>query len=190
MLVNNIKVIDDFLPRTTYNDVLGMISREPLLYGARSNFVTDPHGHWHRDFVTAGPHNLADVSFRIEADSTLEPIEAVWNCVRSSLLPETLLIRCYVNGYTYGTDGYFHTDSGRPDEYTTVLYMTDVWLPNWAGETVFLDDDEEVSGCVLPKPNRAVLFPARVPHATASSISTVHGTSEDTYPKGKKEAEC
>jgi hypothetical protein len=71
----------------------------------------------------------------------------------------------YLNGYTYGTDGYFHADSLRPDEHTTILYVNDYWEPDWAGETVFLDEHGDIIKAVLPRRNRAVIFPSDIQHA-------------------------
>jgi hypothetical protein len=74
------------------------------------------------------------------------------------------LIRCYVNGYTYGTDGYFHTDSSREDETTVVVYINENWDIDWAGETVFAKNYNEIAETVMPKFNRAVVFPSNVLH--------------------------
>jgi SM-20-related protein len=161
----DIVVVDDFLPQDTYYALAQLISAEPLSYGSRSNFKTDPHGHWSRDFVAAGPYNLADVADRLEAQDGIKPVMEAWKFLRDTRLPESLLVRCYLNGYTYGTDGYFHTDSQRPDERTTVLFVNDHWEPDWAGETVFLGDDGDVVKAVLPRRNRAVIFPSTMQHA-------------------------
>jgi SM-20-related protein len=164
----DILVLDEFLPRHTYDALAQLISSAPLVYGSRSNFKTDPHGHWSRDFVAAGAHNLADVADVLGADESVAPVNAAWKFLRDTRLPNNVLVRCYLNGYTYGTDGYFHTDSQRPDEYTTIFYMNDYWEPDWAGETVFLGEDGDIIKAVLPRPHRAVLFPSGTPHAGRS----------------------
>jgi SM-20-related protein len=161
----NIIVLDDFLPHIMYDILTQFVSREPLAYGSRSNFKTDPHGHWSRDFVAAGPHNLADVSSMLAGNETFAPLHAAWEFLRDTRLTSSVLIRCYLNGYTYGTDGYFHTDAQRPDEYTTILYMNDYWEPDWAGETVFLGEGCDIISAVLPRHNRVVIFPSNVQHA-------------------------
>jgi SM-20-related protein len=158
-------VLDDFLPRPIYESLEDQTSRTPLVYGSRSNFKTDPHGHWSWDFAAAGPPNLADVSAVLAADETAAPVWAAWQFVHRTQLPDSVLIRCYMNGYTYGTDGYFHTDSERPDEHTIVLYINDYWEPDWAGETVLLGEDAEITKAVLPRSNRAVIFPSTLQHA-------------------------
>jgi SM-20-related protein len=158
-----IKVIDDFLPM--YDEVAEMIAREPLTFGSRSNARTDPHGHWSQSFADAARTNLADVAGDLSNDERLAPIRNAWEFLRDAELSEAVLIRCYLNGYTYGTDGYFHTDSQRPDEHTAVIYINDYWEPDWGGETVFLNAQNEICQSVLPKRNRAVIFPSAIQHA-------------------------
>lgn len=160
-----IVVLDDFLPRSSYDTLARLVAQEPLVYGSRSNFKTDPHGHWNRKFAAGGPDNLADVSDTLEADETVAPVNAAWTFLRDTRLTGSVLIRCYLNGYTYGTDGYFHTDSQRADEHTTILYVNDYWEPDWAGETVFLGGGGDIIKAVLPRRNRAVIFPSHVQHA-------------------------
>lgn len=161
----DVVVLEDFLPQRLYESLVAETSRASLIYGSRSNFKTDPHGHWSRDFVSAGPPNLADVSAALAADDTTAAVREAWNFLHRTQLPHSVLIRCYMNGYTYGTDGYFHTDSERPDEHTILLYMNDFWEPDWAGETVFLGADDEIVKAVLPRSNRAVIFPSTIQHA-------------------------
>src|ERR1041385_1399094 len=151
LTVADIRVLDDFLPM--YDEVAEMVASEPLGYGSRSNSRTEPHGHSSHSFAEAVRMNLADLSGDLSRDARLAPIKRAWEFLRDKELPDGILIRCYVNGYTYGTDGYFHVDSQRPDEHTTVIFMNDHWEPDWAGETVFLDAREEILKSVLPKRN-------------------------------------
>jgi Rps23 Pro-64 3,4-dihydroxylase Tpa1-like proline 4-hydroxylase len=163
-----ISVIDDFLPSDLYEDLARLIAKEPMEYGSRSNSKTDPHGHWTRQFIAAGRYNLADFSDLLESEERLGAVNAAWKFLRDSQLTDSVLIRCYLNGYTYGTDGYFHTDSRRADEHTVVLYMNDQWDPDWAGETTFLDKHGNIAKSVLPKKNRTVIFPSNILHAGRS----------------------
>lgn len=162
---NDIRVLDEFLPLAAYDALAELITNEPMVYGSRSNMRTDPHGHWSRSFAEADRMNLADVSSDLSRDERLAPLKRAWEFLRDTQLPNDVLIRCYLNGYTYGTDGYFHSDSQRPDEHTTIVYMNDYWEPDWAGETVFLDTQGEIVKSVLPKRNRAIIFPSDVQHA-------------------------
>ena len=162
-----IRVVDNFLPARDFDILARFVANEPMNYGSRSNTRTDPHGHWMTNFVTANRLNLADVSSDLARPESAA-LHAAWNFVQATYLNHELLIRCYLNGYTYGTDGYFHADSERAGEHTTILYMNDYWEPDWAGETVFLGQDGDILHSVLPRMNRAVIFPAAMQHAGRS----------------------
>jgi hypothetical protein len=73
-----------------------------------------------------------------------------------------------MNAYTYGTEGYFHTDSARDDDRTAIIYMVDQWDPDWAGETAFLDAQGDLWKSVLPRRNRAIIFPSNIQHVARS----------------------
>jgi SM-20-related protein len=162
---DEIAVLDDFLPAEIYGKLVRFVGNEAMSYGMRSNARTDPHGHWSRRFVTAGRSNLADVSYLMDGVEEFAPILAAWDFIKLAHLSDGVLLRCYLNGYTYGTDGYFHSDSERPDEHTAILFMNQHWDPDWGGETAFLDERGDIIRSVLPRRNRAVIFPARLLHA-------------------------
>jgi SM-20-related protein len=164
----DIVVLDNFLPHDAFGNLTRFISNEPMAYGSRSNLRTDPHGHWMRNFVTGSRLNLANVSDDLDAKEEAAPLSVAWKFLRDTRLNNEILIRCYLNGYTYGTDGYFHVDSERSGEHTTILYMNDYWEPDWAGETVFLGSDGDIIQSVLPRMNRAVIFPSNMQHAGRS----------------------
>lgn len=165
---DGIVVIDDALDASAFAELSQCIASKPLVYGSRSNALTDPHGHWSCSFVTGGPHNLADVTDDLAKNAEAAPVHSTWQFLRDTHLANDLLIRCYLSAYTYGTDGYVHADSDRPDEHTTIVYLNDYWESDWAGETVFLDGAGDVVKSVLPKANRVVIFPSRVQHAGRS----------------------
>ncbi len=75
------------------------------------------------------------------------------------------VIRQYANGHTYGLGGQPHLDDLRPGTFTLLYYPMLEWDPSWQGETVFHDQTGEIAVAVTPRPNRAVLFDARIPHA-------------------------
>ncbi len=131
-----------------------------MKYGSKSNSRTDPHGHWSWKPVHDNRGNLADLLYQLP-----QRLVVTWGRI-SDLFPGHAVIRCYANGYTYGTDGYFHTDSTRADEQTVIIYICDGWEPDWAGETVWQDPlrSETGYGCVSPAPNRALIIPSDYLH--------------------------
>ena len=70
--------------------------------------------------------NVADVSSDLKRGELLA-LDKTWGLLREKEVADEVLIRCYLNGYTFGTDGYFHADSERPDEHATALFMNDYW---------------------------------------------------------------
>jgi SM-20-related protein len=78
---------------------------------------------------------------------------------------ELIVLRQYANGHTFGQGGLSHTDDHRAGSYTLLYYPMPEWRSEWAGETVFYGETNEIVHSVSPKPNRAILFDARIPHA-------------------------
>lgn len=95
-------------------------------------------------------------------------IDALWGDARArceELTGASLrVLRQYANGHTYGLGGRTHADAAAPGHFTLLYYPMEEWLPAWGGETVFHRSNGEIALAVLPKPNRAVLFDARIPH--------------------------
>lgn len=162
--INNQKyhVIDNFLDEEIYTTLSEIANRSSYTPGWKSSKKTDPHGHWNINFAKtlAGAANLADISY-----SMPDKLKIAWNSIKEKYsLEDMKLLRCYINAHTYGVDGYTHKDSFRDDEWTIVIYLVDKWNVDWAGETIILEDDEIVKS-VIPKRNRAVIFPGKNMHA-------------------------
>jgi SM-20-related protein len=152
---------DNAFPADLYARLRDTVRAAPMRYGSKSNRNTDPHGHWAWKPIHDSTHNLADLTGRLIGD-----LVDGWQYVRSHLLPAGTtykLTRCYSNGYTYGTDGYFHTDSGRPGDITVIIYICDEWPIDWAGETAYTKGEEYWS--CPPRPNRALIIPSDMQHA-------------------------
>lgn len=149
----NIIKIDNALPADLY-DALLAASRVGMAYGQKSHSEHDPHGHWTCKFTHDERQNLADLS-----PSLPGPVARAWAHVRDHHLPRHKPVRVYYNGYTYGTDGYFHRDSERAGEVTAILYLAKVWNRDWAGETVVEVARGEYQ-YFMPAPNRLLLLPS------------------------------
>ena len=81
-------------------------------------------------------------------------------------MPTTpVLVRAYSNAHTYGVEGYIHRDSKFSTDETCIIYVEKDWKAEWAGETVFFNDDEDVVKAVLPRYGRMTIFPGNVKHA-------------------------
>ncbi|MEO7099186.1 MAG: trigger factor [Luteolibacter sp.] len=95
--------------------------------------------------------------------------DAIWQAARphcEKLAGRKLrVVRQYGNGHTYGLGGQPHLDDDREGTFTLLYYPMPEWKPEWQGETVFHDETGEIDMSVTPRPNRAVFFDARIPHA-------------------------
>lgn len=134
-------------------------------YGWLSNNTQSTFGHWNHDFLKTKRDNQADAEHALLENESLAPIKDLWLHLKSDALAGHSLVRCYANAHTYGIDGYPHTDSNTPGNYTTICYINPVWKPEWAGETVFFNEMGDIAHAVLPKPGRMVQFDGRILHA-------------------------
>jgi hypothetical protein len=156
------KVCDSILPPLLLEKVETKINSSQYSYGWVS-LPGDPHGHWHHEFTNTGRFNEAECSHLLTG-----PVSECWDFLRAGYLSRyPVLLRCYLNGYTYGTDGYAHTDSDHSDCATMVFYNCKEWYRDWGGETV-LFNGEDVAMSVMPKRNRGFLFLSNIPHAARS----------------------
>lgn len=69
-------------------------------------------------------------------------------------------LRIYANGQTAGQCGMPHIDDG---EFTFLYYPNIEWRTEYQGHLMFLEGNEIVRS-VTYRPNRAVLFPAKIKH--------------------------
>ncbi len=134
-------------------------------YGWQSNNMQSQFGHWNHDFLKTKRTNQEDAEHVLMENDSLGPIQDLWRQLKSGLLAGHTLVRCYANAHTFGVEGYPHTDSRTPGNYTTICYVNPVWKPEWAGETVFFNDMGDIAHAVLPKPGRVVQFDGRILHA-------------------------
>jgi hypothetical protein len=83
----------------------------------------------------------------------------------ASYLGKFDILRLYSNCNPYGTNAYIHQDDG---DYTVVYYPCTQWDTEWEGGTCFYEKDEngrlDAIRYVSYKPNRLVIFPARIHH--------------------------
>ena len=143
-----------------------------LKYGWKSNnALKGDHGHWNNLIMSASKWFKYDQTKLPYAQKHPLLLEA-WDKIKAEI-GDRALMRCYVNGYTYGTDAYSHVDdvhmmkyTGKMCSETAIIYLNQEWNIDWAGETVIFNeakDDVELS--VLPKKNRLFVFDSTLLHA-------------------------
>ena len=168
-----IEVIDGIL---TESDIKYLNSpKRQMSYGWVSNGKKKyDHGHW--NYFVSGAKNPEEEKLNMDCQHNPEflnsSIGIIWNRLKR-IIGERKVIRCYFNGYTYGTEGYVHRDSvdeipGWGQE-TILIYCSDEWKADWAGETQFLSEDrKDIVYSTMPLPNRIVCFDSNIPHVARS----------------------
>jgi len=158
--------IDDDLRDRVYRQICGVRWQ----FGWKSNRATDTYcflhqhyaGHINPDHEGAKPYDCES-----ELLGANQVLVELWDALKDKCerLRAHRLIRCYANGYPYGTDGTVHTDTVNPLGLTTIFYPHPVWNPDWGGETVFFTSDlSDTTDIAYPKPGRVIIFHGKIPH--------------------------
>lgn len=166
MLQTKLKVVDNFV------DVKAISKHfrgEVWSFGWQSNANVKETPFWHIHFCGS---RRPDEFFRqdefLAGSQALAAIGSVWEQIKTQFAPDYYLVRCYANGHTFGLDGHVHRDA-KPgeDALTALVYVNATWKAEWAGETIFIDDDDNCEA-VLPKAGRLVVFDGAVRHVARS----------------------
>jgi SM-20-related protein len=73
--------------------------------------------------------------------------------------------RAYVNCSVYGDSYYAHRDCAAHEQHVTALYYANTeWQPDWGGETIYYNDEEDAELVVSPRPGRLVIARGAVLH--------------------------
>ena len=73
--------------------------------------------------------------------------------------------RAYVNCSVYGDSYYLHRDCAAQEQHVTALYYANPeWQPDWGGETIYYDDEEDAELAITPRPGRLVIARGAVLH--------------------------
>lgn len=155
-----IQTLDDLIPAKTLGSCQRWLDRAQWKHGWNSN-NTIPYGHWNTDITKTSHTNPTDTAYKLPPE-----FRKVWELLNARFFNNSgWLTRCYANRHTFGTEGFIHTDSERPEDQTVVVYLNPEWKAIWGGETTFYSrDHSEILKAVLPHPGRVAVFPGNVPH--------------------------
>ena len=157
-----------------------------MTYGYKANINNkDDQGHWSNYILVNSKYFPYDHALMPYIQRHKE-LNSIWEVIQG-VIGHRALLRAYINGYTYGTDGYSHTDDSWINKIhgndklseTVIVYLNDNWNIDWAGETVIFDDSKEIEASVLPKYGRVLVFDSNKLHAarplsrTCKSLRTV-----------------
>ena len=164
----DICVYDNFLSRESQEEVLGFLTSPGWAFGAYSDARPDASRYWYKHFagyVKDGREKRTAGEIEKELYLNAPILQRMWCSVKSSVLKNHRLARCYANGYPSGAEGGLHLDSNISTHCTVIYYPHFSWDPNYAGETVFFNQDgTDIVASVYPKPNRLLVFPGVIPH--------------------------
>lgn len=161
--------LDDLLDPASWASLLQYFQNTVAFrYGWSSDKEVSEFSHWNHDFLRVPGNNQANMEVALYSNPAHQAIASVWTKLKDMHLKGHALVRCYANAHTYGVEGAPHIDSREDGNYTTILYIVPDWKAEWAGETVFFNDEGEIVESVLPKPNRAITFDGTQLHSARS----------------------
>ena len=169
-----IRLRDYFLSESDLQKVHEEVNKLGYTYGWRSTTKpakpdknNDTYRHWNCNWA-GKERDPGKAEYTIPADVIALPeiFQSIW--ARLNKNNDLDLVRLYSNAYTYGTEGNIHKDSSIKDNITHLIYINMTWRADWAGETVFLDKNDEIYRAILPSPGRLVEFAGDIPHAARS----------------------
>lgn len=171
---------DDCLHDEDRQRIFDFLKQPGWQFGWKSDPMTDRYSFFHKHFAgTIMPDHYGSPNVGNQQDCSEELartaplLHGLWKALSGSVLQGHRLVRCYANGQPYGCEGTVHTDSVAPNSYTVIYYPHDIWTPNWAGETVFLDAAKtDIIASIYPKPNRMVCFHGGIPHVARGVTRT------------------
>ena len=98
---------------------------------------------------------------------TKDPFFLQLRAIAEKMFPGEALhdMRAYINSAVYGDSYFVHRDSPEDRRDVTVLYYANlIWQPDWGGETIFYNDDNDAVLAVSPRPGRVVVSRAAILH--------------------------
>jgi len=160
VMTNNINVYDGMITPNELEQINKLIDDKGYTFGWKSHEDKE-YRHWNCNFGDKDKKHEFD---ELKQNEIPELLWNIWSRINKKNLR---LIRVYSNAYTYGTEGSFHLDSPVPENLTYLIYLNKDWNPDYAGETVFMYNNEIIKA-VLPKYGRLVIFPGNIWHAARS----------------------
>lgn len=146
-----------------------------LKYGWKSNVERSyDFGHWNNT-ILKGSEVIGYDHNKLHHIEKHPIIKELWGHMQEILGPRKL-VRAYVNGYTFGTDAYFHVDDiWLQREFgediaseTIIIYLNKEWHRDWGGETAIIDEEDNFLASVFPARNRALIFDSKLFHSARS----------------------
>ncbi len=161
---------DDFLAPDEAARTIHEVDALPWTFGWKSSKQM-PGSHWHVDF-DGGNTGKQEESIEARVDHPIA--HRLWARASGGPMCGHTLVRAYANAHTYGVGGNPHLDRKEDGYWTMVYYPLEEWQPSWCGETVLFDHTGDIVYASLPRPNRAIVFPANMMHAARAVDRTCY----------------
>ena len=165
------RVVDNGLPNNILNDIIQKYQYS-FSYGWKAKTGdSEDQGHWNVPICNQNPKSLEDLSSTLYEKCDI--VYILWAYLKNCFIGERFLSRVYINGYTYGTDGYIHRDDRFYDELgneshyseSIIIYLNKEWKMDWGGETIIIGEDGEIEKSIIPKFGRMLIFDSQLEHA-------------------------
>lgn len=163
-ITTDIRVLDDLLTPPLKAQLYETIAWLPMYFLNRSaRYQTDSMDiHWYYPLAIVDESYTEDVEHKLMAlDDSLVCVKDAWALIKKHVQNDLRLYECMVSANTFGTEGHIHHDvperAPREKHLTILVYCNKEWKMDWAGETLFFDEQGEVNAAVIPKPGRVLI---------------------------------
>lgn len=158
-----VEIHDCVIPDALYDEIIQTVPRVGWKFGWHSDISSALY--WHHEIAGGDKANTCDMTDAVNRHP-LPVFSRYVEWLRKEIVgTDAVLLRLYLNGHTFGTDGSPHSDTDREGEKTFVLFLTKNWRPEWGGETVIFDRKGDIEKAVMPRMNRLIAFPSERLHA-------------------------
>lgn len=155
-----------------FKTVINKYVNRGLKFGWKSTYLKkDDFGHWNNLILNCSKLEPYDHNLMPFIEKHPE-IKYLWSLIKQQV-GERILLRCYINAYTFGTDAYAHLDDSWINEKfgsdtlseTVIIYLNESWDIDWCGETVIYNKEREIETSILPKFGRGLIFDSNKLHS-------------------------
>jgi SM-20-related protein len=163
-LADSIQVIDDALPKEM------MAQLAPFYEGGywdyewktpNSDFLC-----WGSLFAGVGKASAIKV-IEGQADNSEEArvLRSIWQYIQQTYLPNQDLLRISGAAFTYGSDGYIHSDNDHLEYLSILIYIHPEWKAEWGGHIAYYNlERTEILKVIAPMSGRMIIAPGFIPH--------------------------
>lgn len=92
-------------------------------------------------------------------------IASIWSTLQPVFFNDDILVRCYANAISPGSDQRIHYDDDLDGSKTLIVYANKLWNLDWGGDTIVWDKENHIiTHSFLPNYNSVLLIPGNSWH--------------------------